>query len=373
MPPSGIMPDPSKKVYCNHWIRTGECDYTVPGCRYKHEMPPIDKLRELGYRSEPRWYKDKQALDSRGQTWMERRKNQQREEETSDGEIVLDATPRAILEDPSNMKNAKLEAIFSARTFGKGDEDDKENQPPRERVERPTMQPVRKLINVEEPTSPSSPPPSVHSASSIASSVDHASTHSQSYTPPSSCSITPPSSPAVVPSTPVAKEVIQTSIKKLHPSIRRHSQISWPSDDEAIKASKQHISRRKAYPKKNTNVNTGKHSSTIGQTSASTPVAPPAKKFVGGLAKSRYAVAENDREKHTGHVNTNASQRNSRFKLKNAGLGGEVPDLKSQITEHTRAVRHAKTPKAPAGVSTSASGHRATGHAVKLPEAISLL
>ena len=46
-----------KKVYCTHWIRWGECDYTQQGCLYKHEMPDEDKLQEIGIATYPRWYR----------------------------------------------------------------------------------------------------------------------------------------------------------------------------------------------------------------------------------------------------------------------------------------------------------------------------
>ncbi|MCJ1228859.1 hypothetical protein MMC12_005522 [Toensbergia leucococca] len=47
-----------KKVYCTHWIRWGECDYTQQGCLYKHEMPDEETLSNIGIRGTPRWYRD---------------------------------------------------------------------------------------------------------------------------------------------------------------------------------------------------------------------------------------------------------------------------------------------------------------------------
>ena len=46
-----------KKVYCTHWIRWGECDYTQQGCLYKHEMPDEAKLQEIGIATYPRWFR----------------------------------------------------------------------------------------------------------------------------------------------------------------------------------------------------------------------------------------------------------------------------------------------------------------------------
>ncbi|ORX94209.1 hypothetical protein BCR34DRAFT_608338 [Clohesyomyces aquaticus] len=73
LPPSGILPDPSKKEYCSYWIKTGECAYQQQGCKYKHEMPPLDVLREkVGLWRVPQWWKEKTALRPAG-TWAEGR------------------------------------------------------------------------------------------------------------------------------------------------------------------------------------------------------------------------------------------------------------------------------------------------------------
>ncbi|KIW04100.1 uncharacterized protein PV09_04915 [Verruconis gallopava] len=48
------------KEYCTYWIRTGECDYVQQGCRYKHEMPSLDRLREIGFtKGYPKWWLEK--------------------------------------------------------------------------------------------------------------------------------------------------------------------------------------------------------------------------------------------------------------------------------------------------------------------------
>ena len=46
------------KQYCTHWIRTGNCDYIQEGCKYKHVIPDIDTLREIGIRTFPRWVRE---------------------------------------------------------------------------------------------------------------------------------------------------------------------------------------------------------------------------------------------------------------------------------------------------------------------------
>lgn len=50
------------KVYCSYWIRSGECDYTQQGCRYKHEMPDKATLASIGFRTVPRWWQKKVAI-----------------------------------------------------------------------------------------------------------------------------------------------------------------------------------------------------------------------------------------------------------------------------------------------------------------------
>lgn len=58
-----------KKIYCTHWIRWGECDYTQQGCRYKHEMPDEPTLNSIGIRTFPKWYRD---VNAPKKGWTER-------------------------------------------------------------------------------------------------------------------------------------------------------------------------------------------------------------------------------------------------------------------------------------------------------------
>ena len=45
------------KVYCMHWIRTGECAFVAQGgCKYKHVMPDLPTLLTLGLRKTPTWW-----------------------------------------------------------------------------------------------------------------------------------------------------------------------------------------------------------------------------------------------------------------------------------------------------------------------------
>ncbi|KAG9680523.1 hypothetical protein KCU95_g14912, partial [Aureobasidium melanogenum] len=62
LPPSGIEPDPSKKIYCTYWIQNGQCGFTQQGCMYKHEIPEDkETLEAIGLKSVPAWWRKEQA------------------------------------------------------------------------------------------------------------------------------------------------------------------------------------------------------------------------------------------------------------------------------------------------------------------------
>jgi hypothetical protein len=99
--PSGIEPDQSKKEFCTHWIQTGECAFTSVGCKYKHEMPTIDRLRQLGFTQRPKWWKEKSAITAQGPTWMQLRLAGSTKDGNEQGEV---SPPRAF-PDPSTFRN----------------------------------------------------------------------------------------------------------------------------------------------------------------------------------------------------------------------------------------------------------------------------
>jgi hypothetical protein len=68
--PSGIDPDPSKKEYCTHWIRTNSCDFMQQGCKYKHEMPDLARLKNLGFAETPKWYRQEMAISAGASSWL---------------------------------------------------------------------------------------------------------------------------------------------------------------------------------------------------------------------------------------------------------------------------------------------------------------
>ena len=69
LPPSGQEPDESKKEFCSHWIRTGECDYIQQGCRFKHQIPDRKTLASIGFRSVPRWWQEKHTQRKAACSW----------------------------------------------------------------------------------------------------------------------------------------------------------------------------------------------------------------------------------------------------------------------------------------------------------------
>jgi hypothetical protein len=56
--PSGVVPDPAKKVYCTHWINNGTCGYTQTGCKYLHKLPPRELWHTVGIKEHPQWMLD---------------------------------------------------------------------------------------------------------------------------------------------------------------------------------------------------------------------------------------------------------------------------------------------------------------------------
>jgi hypothetical protein len=89
-PPSGILPDQDKKVFCTHWIMTGDCKFVQQGCRYKHEMPTEGKLKELGIRHVPRWWLEQNSAIKLGRNmkpieWLKKVMNDE-DADDADGE-----------------------------------------------------------------------------------------------------------------------------------------------------------------------------------------------------------------------------------------------------------------------------------------------
>jgi hypothetical protein len=122
--PFGVNPDPSKKEYCTHWLRRGECDYTQQGCRYKHEMPDLKKLREIGFREIPRWYSEKTRISPRGSSWR-----------------------RQVMDQDNNDPQLSTEPPAS-RAFRPPTLTDRRGEPYSDRMESPAPQIIRAAVEI---------------------------------------------------------------------------------------------------------------------------------------------------------------------------------------------------------------------------------
>lgn len=57
-PNTGMYNDKGEKIYCNQWLRWGDCSYynTSLGCKFKHEIPPDHRTqRDIGLRLDSPW------------------------------------------------------------------------------------------------------------------------------------------------------------------------------------------------------------------------------------------------------------------------------------------------------------------------------
>jgi len=264
LPPSGIEPDSSRKIFCSHWIKSGECAFTAVGCRFKHEMPPVDQLRKLGFLGVPRWYKEKSAIESRGLTWMQRRMNVNKDDEEEDMGALA---PRVF--DPSTFLGSKPEVAPGGSNVRKVEH--RENVPrqenPRARVLLPKKEPQSPIPDLLIDFETAYMPPAT-------SGTDYSIDTSNSSSPRSPVMAVPPPKSNTQPKQGEQKK------EKEQPYIRRLSQMSWSSDDVAVKASKQALKRRNNQKKD------------AKQTSAPVPASKPGKK--PGLAMSKHAPADKE-------------------------------------------------------------------------------
>ncbi|KAH6881325.1 hypothetical protein BKA58DRAFT_297109, partial [Alternaria rosae] len=240
--PSGIEPDPSKKEYCTHWMKTGECDWTAIGCKFKHEMPGIKKLRELGFvRGIPKWWKEKSAIVARPPTWMQRRLAAN-EDADQDGAI-----PEArVFPDISTFRSRKTEELD---LFGDDLQQPRgifksSSSPKQSAVGRLTPRPapvqetIRRasqvsdlLINLDDTPAP---PPSLQSSHTSVASAGS----SEMQVPSGRTSTSSAPSPSIeckTLSTIISETSKTVATKKTadeESPIRRPSQLSWASDTE---------------------------------------------------------------------------------------------------------------------------------------------
>lgn len=246
LPPSGIKPVPEKKEYCTHWIKTGECSFMAVGCKYKHEIPPLAKLRELGFFSVPRWYKERAALQI-SSTWLQRRAEARREG------AELEPPPQEVNPYLSKWKpkvqdESKDEEKEDSGNEASGEESDPQ---PEDRVDANTPSPT--LLSPSVAGQQSSPPPPPTRAT----------------TPESLATITPLKARPSISRTPIVKPVQPTA----------ESQVNSISNSliEALEDIPQRSKPRsftKGFPR---------------PIPLSAPAALPPTKSPGGLVQSRYA------------------------------------------------------------------------------------
>ncbi|KAI4709363.1 hypothetical protein J4E89_006112 [Alternaria sp. Ai002NY15] len=322
--PSGIEPDPSKKEYCTHWIKTGECDWTAIGCKFKHEMPGIEKLRELGFvRGIPKWWREKSAIGPRPPTWMQRRLAAN--EDADQGDVMLDAR---VFPDPSTFRTRRSEerdllgdevqqprGIFKRSKSPQPSAAGRLTPPP-----APVQESVRSasqvsdlLIDLDDnPAPPPSPESSRTSVVSSGSSEVQISSSRPSASARSSPSIGCEKASPIENKTPY-KPVV-TKKQNEDPSTRRHSQLSWASDTEddtpipistkpanlTIKPPRPSHQRRRPAPRGDS------------RRAATTSTTPTPSKH-SGLAASRHATDD-----HAVNNNNNNNNNNSASHAKNA-------------------------------------------------------
>jgi hypothetical protein len=293
------------------------------GCRYKHEMPSLEKLREIGFMSMPRWWKEKTAL--RNPTWMQRR--MQAETEKEDDEGVM------------NPRSSKMRDFFEKVSKDGVRNMPKDDLPP----PSPKSNPVdsrqvlvsrrdipRGIPNLIDFDDTPAPPPSLQSSdSSVIDNSDLASESSITSSSVASLEITKPPMPinqpvkaslpsrsALVPargpSPPaVPKATSGTPVKpqrRQQPRILHcQSALSLSSADGVSKVD----TKRDVAP-----------------STSSKSIQPPIPKKIG-LAKSRYATA----------AATNEASTKTNAKLGAIGTSdsaGSVPSLDKQITKLAR-------------------------------------
>ncbi|KAB2109539.1 hypothetical protein AG0111_0g1338 [Alternaria gaisen] len=240
--PSGIEPDPSKKEYCTHWIQTGDCSFAAIGCKFKHEMPGIEKLRELGFvRGIPRWWKEKSAIVPRPPTWMQRQLAGNEDAEYA-GEVP---EPREF-PDPSTLKlrttegrDSSSEEVQQPRSILKREISRKQTTagrltPPAAIVKQPTRCTSHMpdlLIDLDDAPTPSpSPQSSCTSAASVGLSKAQVPS-SNPFASPLSLPILD-RNPSLLTACKAPSKTTSIDTPDIESSTRRYSEHSWTSNTE---------------------------------------------------------------------------------------------------------------------------------------------
>ena len=356
--PSGIQPDPSKKEYCTHWIKTGECDWTAIGCKFKHEMPGIEKLRELGFvRGIPKWWKEKSAIGPRPPTWMQRRLAAN-EDADHDGAI-----PEArVFPDPSTFRTRKSEerdllgddvqkprSIFKRSPSPRPAALGRLTPPPATAPQslRRASQVSDLLIDLDD--TPAPPPSPESSRTSVASSGS-----SEVQIPSSRPSTSPPSSPSIecktsslIDSKSPPKAVATKKTSNKDATTRRHSQLSWASDTEDDTPAP-----TKPYPKPPRPAQQRRRPAPRGDSRrAATTSTTPTKH--SGLAASKHATNDHAVNNSASH-GKNANRKIQGKHVEDVG----VPELHAKIERLRREAHQKERVRKGAVMAVPAAGRR---------------
>ncbi|KAI4682993.1 uncharacterized protein J4E84_006895 [Alternaria hordeiaustralica] len=357
--PSGIEPDPSKKEYCTHWIKTGECDWTAIGCKFKHEMPCIEKLRELGFvRGIPKWWREKSAIGPRPPTWMQRRLAAN--EDADQGGVIEEAR---VFPDPSTFRTRRSEerdllgdevqqprGIFK-RNESPGQTTSGRLTPP----PLPVQEPIRRASQVSDllidlDDNPAPPPSPESSRASEASSG-----FSEMQIPSSRPSASPPSTPSIGCSnlSPIENKTPHKPVvtkKQNEDSItRRHSQLSWASDTEDDTPAP-----TKPYPKPHRPAQQRRKPAPRGDSrrAATTSTTPTPTKH-SGLAASKHATNDHAVNNSASH-GKNANRKVHGKHVEDVG----VPELHAKIEQLRREAHQKERVRKGAVMAAPAAGRR---------------
>lgn len=247
----------------------------VQGCRYKHEMPSIDKLRDIGFRDIPKWWKEKTATQLRGPTWMQRRLQAEKEEE--------EATVKPVHVNPA------VRSLFSA--LKRKDQDIPQSKLGKDRDvsrSRESSVSVDKVIDFH----PNAPPPSRRGSSASVSSASSADSEDSSVSSVESTT-------SIKVSVPAAKQDLR------HPAAPTTPRVRSPTPVTATPVTKEKPRRPRAQADNDKSVEVAEAPTTVPK-STSTPLVAKAaasmgsKTFTGsGVARSKHAVKPTHETKAT--------------------------------------------------------------------------
>ncbi|KAK4539443.1 hypothetical protein LTR36_010920 [Oleoguttula mirabilis] len=161
-PPSGYLPDQDKKKYCTYWIRTGECDYTQQGCLYLHEMPDRATLENIGFRTMPRWWAEKQSAVKLGggerasvgpivksSEWLKKKAKRDVGSEDADDSASSgsesEASSSSSSREPTASKKETAVAVRKAATPERTEHMGIKEQPAKKHADKPTTSAARAL------------------------------------------------------------------------------------------------------------------------------------------------------------------------------------------------------------------------------------